>query len=730
MPIKRVQFPDGSIHRIEVPEGATDEQIINFVKDQHPAAQNTNANDSDFASMVGGKKPASFYDKMHRNIELLPVVGGAAASLVDAGDAVQHHVLNAVHGPAQLLGHTLESGADAMLGPDSSVAKWLHADNAYDTRRLGKREADYQARVPNNAGTYIGAGVGDVLPWMYGMGELRAAGLLPKITNGGLTGLLLKGGALATEGGAIGATQPVIEDGSYGQQKAAQIGVGALAAPLAAAGMKGATAGLGGLASLSRYATPAGREMVADSRVGRLLGDDPVTLAQLRQDSGIPGYEFTPAQAIGTPEAVQAERVLRNNGNTAPAFAARESANNAALRNHVAGVAGDDAAMQAALQARREGPGAFWKDNLPRGAEEGRYGRAQAHLAGFLQSRNLPMPEYHIIDKARLIAGQIQRGSISQAEGDAALRALAPKTRGGQKALDQALGMIDGGMVNPSRIITRLQTLSKDTNPSISKAADAALAALAKNQDGQGWVHAQVLDGLRQNFGKLLADNSPNGVVGSAEGAVYGPLKAKITNTVERALPGYRNNLAAYASASAPINDMEAGRALLRAIDSNTLDAGGNQNVGIAQVRAMLAKDNRARFPMSDQAREQIERVLAVLQRRSIAHNNIAAAGPGTAADLQRAVQASPLLMRLLGHGAGVAGGFTFGPAGYLAGAGATELATAANNSVARSVGAKAASARTAADAMEAARLRRMPAQPSVLDYLLPYEQPKLPPPR
>jgi hypothetical protein len=38
MPIKRVQYPDGSIHRIEVPEGATDEQIIAFVQSQQKPA--------------------------------------------------------------------------------------------------------------------------------------------------------------------------------------------------------------------------------------------------------------------------------------------------------------------------------------------------------------------------------------------------------------------------------------------------------------------------------------------------------------------------------------------------------------------------------------------------------------------------------------------------------------------------------------------------------------------
>ena len=35
MPIKRIQFPDGSIKRVEVPEGATDEQILQFVQSQY-----------------------------------------------------------------------------------------------------------------------------------------------------------------------------------------------------------------------------------------------------------------------------------------------------------------------------------------------------------------------------------------------------------------------------------------------------------------------------------------------------------------------------------------------------------------------------------------------------------------------------------------------------------------------------------------------------------------------
>lgn len=54
----------------------------------------------------------------------------------------------------------------------------------------------------------------------------------------------------------------------------------------------------------------------------------------------------------------------------------------------------------------------------------------------------------------------------------------------------------------------------------------------------------------------MLSANAPNGAVGSQEAALYGPLTAKIVSTLDRSIPGYRNNLATYAKLSQPINDM------------------------------------------------------------------------------------------------------------------------------------------------------------------------------
>lgn len=732
---KQAHLPDGTV--LEFPDDTPDDVMDRVVKTHlAPAARNP-ANASDFAGLVSGQKQTA----PTQDAESAAINAGVYGppGFINAGRALFHHLGNLPTGIGQLEGHAM-NGIASLLPDGNAVREWMDRHVRAGDKRVQQREQQYQANVPDSAASYAGATAGEVAPWMVGGGELRAAGLLPRIVAPlrSIKGLAQRGAALATEGGLMGLSQPVTGDGDYGGQKTAQTLVGAASAPVLAGTLGAAVRGVQGLGALSRYLTPAGQDAIAEARLARIYPPTPENIAGLRQPSGVAGFDLTPAQALPSARTVQAERVLRNS-EAGPAFADQDAANNAALHAQVSRVAGSDADLAAAQQARREGPGAFWRDNLPRGAEEGRYGRAQAHLREYMGSRNIPMPEYHILDRARLIAGQVERGSISMAEGDKAIRALAPTTKGGKKALEQALGLIDGGMVDPSRIVKQLSTLSRDTNPRIAKAANEAISAIAKNQDGMGWVHARVLDGLRQNWGTMIADASPHGAVGSAEGATYGPLAAKITHTLDRAIPGYRNNLAAYASASQPINDMVAARALLDAINSGGRDVGGNQNVTLNQVRAMLSKDNRAHFPMSDSARQQLEAVLEVLQKRSVSNNTVAASGPATAADLRRAVQGSPLLMRMLGHlatvtGAGlghVATGGILGPmAGAAAGSAAVEGANAANNAVVRRMGERAVSAPRTADALES-YLRSQKPESSIWRYLLPYDpQRALPPPR
>lgn len=655
---------------------------------------------------------------------------GVGTQLGGALDAFQHHVGNIGQGISQGVSNLANAGVQAVAG-GTELGRAAQMVNDKNNIVARARERQYQQRTDGNALSYAGAAAGEILPWMAGIGALRTAGALPKATS-----TAQKVALLAAEGGTMGTVQPVVGDGSYAGQKAAQVGVGAATGPV----LMGAAKAAGGVRNVADHVFRP--QVIADANVARLFGANQQTADALRNAPRfVPGETPTAAQVLATPEAVQAERALRTNPASSPAFVRGQNANEAARMGVVRNLAGDDAQLQAAVQARRDGPGMFYKENLARGAENGRYGRAAVHLKEYSNSKNMPMAEFKVLDEARRIAGQIERGSISQAEGDAALRALAPTSRGGQKALDQALGLIDGGMVNPNRVISTLEELAKDTNPTISKAAASALESIGKNQDGQGWVHARVLNGLRENIGNMLADHAPNGAVGSREAAAYGPVKAKITNTIDRAVPGYRDNLAAYARASEPINTMESVQRLLDPNSPGSLNASGDPFLSAARLKNVLRGDDKARYPMSDDARSQLEQVRESLSRQSISDNKIGPAGSNTAADLQAhgalasAMFGSNLsrqggwLGRSLGTAAGgVGGSFLGGPAGAVVGAGVgaglSDGIGAVNSNIARRVGETAASSDLSAEAIERYLQQQSPGQLRLFleRYALPYQ--------
>lgn len=554
---------------------------------------------ADFSNAQSGLKPSeagpqnsAFYNRGFSPVAQF--MGGAL-------DGLQHHVANIPVAIAQA-GANTGSWIAEQLGIPKSPDNFADRVNAF----VRDRDANYQQRTDEShasrAGSFGGAAAGEVLPWMIGMGELRGAGMLPRVTATGGKGLLQKGGLLAAEGGAMGFAQPVLGEGSYGEQKAKQVRIGAAAAPLTAGTVSAVGKG-------ARYLTPSGRDAIAAERLAREYGATPEVLAALRRESGVPGFTLTADQALKTPEAVQAGRAFRN-GVGGVEFARRESQNNKALRDAAQKLAGSDDDMSAALLARREQAGNFWKENLPLGAENGRFGKASNFLRDHLQGGRRSAADHEALDTARRILARVQNGKLDQAEASAMLSEIQPQSRTAQKAWDQMQGILNNGMVNPNRLVKQLETLSKSGNSVISGAADDAMRTLQKNMDGEGFVHARALDDIRQNIGSMLAKNAPNGAVGSQEAAAYGPLKAKIANQIDRAVPGYRNSLASYARLSHPINDMEAGRALLNAIDSGGRDAGGNQAVSLNAIKQMLARDNKARYPMSQEARKQAEAML------------------------------------------------------------------------------------------------------------------------
>lgn len=613
MPIQ-VQGPDGQEY--EFPDG-TSRDVMKAAMAKRYAAPTK-------AAPAAKPKPA------RKSLIPNPMGDPVLGFLGGAVDGLQHHLANIPVAIAQAGANTGD-----WIGEKLGIPK--SADNFADRMNAGvrKREADYQQRTDGNAGSYVGAAAGEVLPWMVGMGGLRTAGMLPQVAGTGVKATAKKGALLAAEGAAMGAAQPVVKDGSYGAQKAAQIGVGAVAAPVIAGGTKAVGAG-------ARYLTPSGRDAIANKRLAELYGTDEATLAALRKESAIPGYNFTAAQRLATPEAVQAERMLRNQGNTGPAFARQESANNAALRAEAQRLAGDDGAMEAAKQARTAATDPFY--------------------------------------------AQLEGKALDPAPVETALKALR----------ESGLGV----------------------RQNIKGAVDGLLREIDSRRLPDGTIDAGVLSALRENIGSFLGP-----MASAQEKRALVPIKNTIVDALDGAVPGYRDNLAAYARLSQPISDMEKGRALLGAIDSGGRDAGGNQAVSLTQLKTMLSRDAKSRYPMSPEARQTAQAMLDALQTRSVTNNTIAASGPGTAADGIRGSLESPAGQWAQGGLAALLGGAAGGVDGGLLALLATGGVKAANNNVMSRVGTKAADASLTAEAIEAYIRSQNPALSySPLLRLLPYQ--------
>lgn len=161
----------------------------------------------------------------------------------DFAVAAIHHLANLPVGLAQLGTHMAAGQADTAQdlltgGPQKDLSSLItgqaparnglagvldRAASSVD-QYAANRENEYQNVVPTNVSTTAGAGFGEILPWLTGIGELRAAGLLPQATN--LAGRV---GVGALEGGMMAAAQPVTNPNQdYLTQKAEQLGTGAV----------------------------------------------------------------------------------------------------------------------------------------------------------------------------------------------------------------------------------------------------------------------------------------------------------------------------------------------------------------------------------------------------------------------------------------------------------------------------------------------------------------------
>lgn len=297
---------------------------------------------------------------------------GADAVLGNTADAaagLDHHIGSLPLSLAQLAAHGAAAVGDAISPAQQNLSGLITGkapqrsgvagalDNASHglDNYISQREQTYQAGIPTDVGSILGAAAGEVGPMLAG-GEASAGAKLANVADRATSfaqraPILQKILSGAVQGGAYGALNPATNpDASFASQKLSQVGTGLLlggAVPAA-----GAAAG-----EVYNTVRPiVNPKSAVRDYLGNLLGDQAgAVAARLRSaPTYVPGSVPTSAQAAGSVPLVQAEKALSNQ---APDFKAalmdRDISNNAARLDALNKLAGTPADMQAAKEARR-----------------------------------------------------------------------------------------------------------------------------------------------------------------------------------------------------------------------------------------------------------------------------------------------------------------------------------------------------------------------------------------
>lgn len=252
---------------------------------------------------------------------------GLGKSMVDTYQGVKQFGVDAIG--------ELAGDRTGLTSGDNAVTRWADRKGA----ELRAAEADRRQTdeaLMNTGGGLFGNAVGTVSQLFAPAAALRGTSL-----GRAFISATVRGNAL--QGLALGAVQPVANEG----ERAQNAGVGLVA------GGAGAAVPKAGGALLRLAGGAVGRPTLsgAERRAAQIVRGEASSLQQLMQPapSAVPGVQRTLAEETLDPGIARLERQVRGQSNL---FQPIDTANNAARVRHIESFAGDDAALRAAQADR------------------------------------------------------------------------------------------------------------------------------------------------------------------------------------------------------------------------------------------------------------------------------------------------------------------------------------------------------------------------------------------
>jgi len=273
-----------------------------------------------------------------------------------------------------------------------------------------------------------------------------------------------------------------------------------------------------------------------------------------------------------------------------------------------------------------------------------------------------------------------------------------------------AQALQDAGSVDVGPLRFEAANLAQRGNNATTRAAAKKVLSFIDDNTAQagenaGMIPVQDLHTLQHDLGAIVKQANPEAINTSQALRELQPFKSAIVDTVDSLVPGYRSALQKYAQSSAPINTSRTISDVLNPGRATAIDLTGEPVVTAGRLKSILAKDDRAPFKMTPQARKDVENVLASTQSRNAAQRSIGATGSPTEENH---------LNQLLNSGARHAGATTgalagsyVAPgvgtiAGLLLGHGADMVDRYAQNRIAGSIGRMLMDPNGAADSLDA----------------------------